>query len=396
MKVYAYIYDTTTQTLALTVDENGECTFEVQQGVSYSVKFPKISGFVQPETTYRYTAKLAVREITKFYSSEIDYETLEISCSVVSDTEDSNLLNGKIVTINGNDGTSYTAAFSGVKTQIKIPYGTAYSIEFPEVTGFYHNLINNSFVAGQAFRGVNVVYQNYGSVDLYGLDNDGNAYTINNNGMFQTTDEEKTELSKEVAAETIKAIVFNPQALAEAQREGGTGVGCGFMIKVDDAIVVKQWAVENIDYYNEDETKGSPVFKYVGNSSIGLTKCDGAYYTSEIIRVGKILHKDWINTYPTGQPTPAATYCSNQYITINGIQHQGFLPAYGQISRLVKYQVFLNIAYEAMNKTAPNLSNFRWWTSNQSTSVKALNYNGGYDNDYKTGTYSRTLPFYNI
>ena len=397
LKVYAYIYDTTTKTVALTPDENGECTFEVQQGLSYSVKFPKITGFVQPETTYNYTAKLAVREITKFYSSEIDYETVEISVSVVSNNQDSDILDGQTITINGNDGTTYTATFSGVKAQCKIPYGTTYSIEFPEIAGFYHNLINNSFVAGQAFRGVNVVYQNYGTDYLYGLDENGNAYIINDNGLWQKSEEGSTELSKETAAETIKAIVFNPQALAEAPREGGTGVGCGFMIKVDDTIVVRQWAVENVDYYSTDETKGSPYLTNVTNNAEGLKKTDGELYTSEMIRVSYILHKTLIETNPDLIPSPAATYCRNQSITINNIQKQGFLPAYGQLMRLIQNRIYLDIAYAAMNKLPPNITVDYWWTSCQTNNVwQVIIRNAEYDKHNKNANVGHILPCYDI
>lgn len=397
--VYGYIYDTTTKTVTMHPDSTGQCEFEVEHGLRYAVKLPKINNFAQGEATYNYTSSLATRMVSRYYSSgsDINYETLTINCSVISASgQDSTLLNGKTVYANCTDDESYSAVFSGVSAQMKIPYGKTYSLSFPDVTGYGHNLTNNSYVSGNVTRGVTVTYHDYSTDYIWGVDADGNNYTINDNSLFQNAD--GTELTKETAATTIVAIAFNPTSLAEATRQGGTGVGCGFMIKVASEVTNRLWCVQNVNFYNTDETKGSPALSFVQNDSVGLTKCDGAYYTSEIIRVGRIVNASWLNTYPTGEPTPAAAYCTGCKMTIGDVERNGYLPAYGQLRRLAINKAYLDIAYSAMGKTAPSITSFGWWTSCQaSETLGVFLYNGGFNsrNDYKANSWS-VLPVYDL
>lgn len=393
--VYGYIYDTTTKTITMHPDENGQCQFEVEHGLKYAVKLPKINTFVQGSATYNYTSSLATRMVSRYYSKSVDYETLTVTCSVISSNgQDSTLLNGKTVYANCTDGESYSAVFSGVSAQIKIPYGKTYSLTFPEVAGYGHNMTNNSYVSGNITRGVTVTYHDYSTASIWGVDTNGNTYTINDNGMFQN--EDGTELTAETAAATLVALAFNPSALAEAERQDGTGKGCGFMIKIASEVSNRQWCVQNVNFYNSDETKGSPALSFVQNDSVGLTKCDGAYYTREIIRAGRIVNASWLNTYPTGEPTPAAAYATSCKMTINGVEKTGYLPGYGQLRRLALNKAYLNIAYTAMGKTAPNITSGNWWTSCQSSETYSVNLgNGSFDSNGKAHSIS-VLPVYEI
>lgn len=341
----------------------GECKFTIPMGNVYSIVYPVLSNYKQPINP-TFTATLASRSIDYTYSNEdVMYEQINISAQVVGG--DVSELEGKVVSALSDNGNAYAAEFSNGRLVLRIPYGEKYKITLPALDGYIHDGNYIQMTAGIPSRFIYIHYSD-GLIGCYGLDDDGNQYTI---------DDIKALEDKSI----IVAAAYNDAQLAIADRGDGT-TGCGFMWKIGETIAKEQWAVSAVEF---DKTR----LPFVTSGAVGFQNCAGARYTQYIIEIGDEL----------SVATPAATNCRNSTITIGGVTRNGFLPAYGQLIRLALNYSAVQALYNALGKTVPTLTSGAWWTSCQGSAQNAVfMYNCGFRNDNSKSNSFSVLRVYDL
>lgn len=339
---------------SITLDENGEAVFTVPVGELYEVTLPAVTGYVQP-TSLTLSASQPIRNITHEYSDvPVQYEQVNIEADLhTSGSDTQSIFDNLLVYARDTNGEKYEDRFdSNGQATLSIPFGKHYTLVFPDVQGYYHDHTGEEHTAGTVSREVLVNYYEIG-IGVYGVKADG-------------TKLRPSEIAEQIAAGTLLAseIVagyYNDSYLATANRGDGT-TGCGFMWRITNPTTSGVWANPSVDI-------NQSLMPYRGNETAALADCAGNHNT----RIMDEVITDASST------TIAHTLRNSQswVLTINGVDRQGFLPAYGQIKRLVNNRTDYEALYTALGLTAPAIWSGDWWTSCQYGAGNAVILRGG-------------------
>jgi hypothetical protein len=381
--------DGTSQIKQLSAD--GECNFEIPLGNRYSITLPYIEGYIQPNALV-YTASISSRNIEYSYNNLNEYLTIRIAVRSELEEHTAAMFNGLEVTCKGSNGVNYAGTIQNGQVTILIPYGITYTISMPQFDGLTHNHTNETFVAGLTARNLVYSYMDYNNLHVYGLDAEGNAYTI----------ADIQEMGVEAASAKIIAGAYNDQTLALAPRKDG-GVGCGFAFLTTSPNFNASWAQANIDFGVNNTVVADAITAgalvegcgYYTNHNQAFAIKDGAGESALVMQVGRVLVDAGLLNQ--SNPTPAFQAAFNKKLTIAGVERSGFLPAFGQIYALNSSKNELDLFFAALGKTAPSIHSGPWWTScqaNASTAVHLYSGNFYYFGGNKTGSYSVLCCFY--
>ena len=338
------------------INADGTCTFEIPSGHTYAIGYPQLASYAKPKKQ-SFAATLYKRHIVYEYAQETSYETLRVRVIDGMSQSSIDVLNGQTVVVIDSDGVTYTGVVNGSACDIQIPFGKNCTLVQQPLEGYRAESGNQEFETGLSLRVLTLKYtlQQYG---LFGMDEDGNLYTIEEIEAM----EDKT---------IIKYGAYNDSDLAMSSRVD-SGVGNGFCwIIGGESLGSKQWAMQNVEF---DVTR-LPFY-----SNLNDMKYAGLYMTKTIQDIGLELFPD------NEDPTPAATACLNKTIMVGGETKRGFLPAYDQILRIATTnRTLFQALYSALGRVAPTLWSGGWWTSCQNNATTAvLLGHGGFRNNGKT------------
>lgn len=361
----------------LDIDENGECTFEIPIGNRYSITLPYIAGYDQP-SAITYTATLASRGIDYTYGSKMENLVIRIVVRSELDGNDASMFNGLEVSAVTATNASYKGTIENAQVTIAIPYGTVYTIKMPEFDGLGHNHIGETFTAGTPSRNLVYSYMDYNNISVYGLDADGNAYTV----------ADLQEMGTEKAAALIVAGAYNNKTLATAPRKDGS-IGCGFCWSIASPTVQAAWAQGQVDFGVNNAIVADAIANgvltegcgYYSNHALAYAVKDGAGESALVKQVGRVLAD--AGSLNQTNPTPAFKAAEDKKLTIAGVERSGFVPAFGQIYALYSAKNELDPFFSALGKTAPSIHSGYWWTSCQRDATHAVDlcYGGFYGYD---------------
>lgn len=369
--------DGTEQTKKLSAD--GECNFEIPLGNRYSIILPFVDGYTQPQALV-YTASVSSRTIEYSYDNLNEYLTIRIAVRSEDSGHTSAMFNGSLVMCKGANGVNYTGTIQNGQVTILIPFGISYTIAMPQFDGLAHNHTNETFVAGLTARNLVYSYVDYNNLHVYGLDAEGNAYTI----------ADIQEMGVEAAAAKIIAGVYNDATLANAPRKDG-GVGCGFAFSTINPNFSASWAQANVDFGVNNTVVADAVTAgaltegcgYYNNHDLAFAVKDGSGESALVMQVGRVLADAGLLNQ--SNPNPVFQTAFDKKLTIAGVERSGFVPTYGQICALNSSKNELDLFFAALGKTAPSIHSGYWWTSCQSRATDAVTLsNGGFRNDNKT------------
>lgn len=369
--------DGTEQTKQLSAD--GECNFEIPLGNRYSITLPFVDGYTQPQALV-YTASVASRTIEYNYDNLNEYQTIRIAVRSEDSGHTAAMFNGLNVTCKGSNGINYTGTIQNGQVTILIPYGITYTIEMPQFDGLSHNHTNETFVAGLSARNLVYSYVDYNNLHVYGLDADGNVYTI----------ADIQEMGVEAASAKIIAGAYNDATLANEPRKDG-GVGCGFAFLTTNPIFNAQWAQANVDFGVNNTAVADAVTAgaltegcgYYNNHDLAFAVKDGSGESALVMQVGRVLADAGLLNQ--SNPNPAFQTAFDKKLTIAGVERSGFVPTYGQICALNSSKNEFDSFFAALGKTAPSIHSGYWWTSCQRNALHAVYLvNGGFYGDFKS------------
>ena len=374
----------------INLSDAGECTFEIPHGSVYTVTFPYLEGYNQPNTR-RYTASIASRNLDITYG--IEYENLTIRVTVMSaaEDEDAAMFNNQQVKVISSTGTEYTGVIENAQVMIPVPYGTVYTIEMPHFEGLFHNHVNEQFTAGLISR--NLIYQ-YAPSNLgaFGVDEGGNAYTL----------EQLEAMGVETASSLVRAVGFNTIALASSMRKDGHA-NCGFYLPVDIDTTVNEgaWASAQVDFGINNPTVAAAMEAgnlsegcgYYSSENLAYAVKDGSGESALVLQVGQLLAD--AGELNQNNPTPIFNIAKNQKLTIGGIERTGFVLSYGQLKDLSTNKTSVDAIYAAIGKTFPNINSGFWWSSCQNSATGAVLLYGGafFNRSLKTASNSVLVGF---
>lgn len=363
--------DGTEQTKQLSAD--GECNFEIPLGNRYSITLPFVDGYTQPQALV-YTASVSSRTIEYNYDNLNEYLTIRIAVRSEDSGHTAAMFNGLEVVCKGANGVNYSGTIQNGQVTILIPFGISYTIAMPQFDGLAHNHTNETFVAGLTARNLVYSYVDYNNLHVYGLDAEGNVYTI----------ADLQEMGVEAASAKIIAGAYNDATLANAPRKDG-GVGCGFAFSITSPNFSASWAQANVDFSDNNAVVADAIAAgalvegcgYYNTHDKAFAVKDGAGESALVMQVGRVLADAGLLNQ--SNPTPAFQTAFDKKLTIAGVERSGFVPAYGQIYALNSSKNELDLFFAALGKTAPTIHSGRWWTSCQYNATDAVPlYNGGF------------------
>lgn len=377
------------QIIALSAD--GECTFEMPLGNKYAITLPFIDGYVQPNAL-TYVASISSRNIEFNYNNENEYLTIRIAVRSDLEGNDASMFNGLEVTCVGSRGVNYTGTIENGQVTILIPYGTGYSITMPQFDGLAHNHVGEYYTAGIPARNLVFSYVDYNNLHVYGLDAEGNAYTI----------ADLQKMGTEAAAALIVAGAYNDATLAQATRKDG-GTGCGFCWNIASPTFSASWANANVDFGVNNSVVAEAIesgaltegCRYYTNHNSAFAVKDGAGESALVMQVGAVLADAGLLNQ--ANPTPAFIMAHNLVCPVTNAERRGFVLSFGQMYALYQSKMEMNSLYAALGKTAPTIHIGYWWTSCQLSATNAVTLTTGmFRNDTKTSSSFSVLVAFDL
>lgn len=332
------------------LNADGTCTFNVPIGHSYEVGFPQLTAYAAP-MKQTYVAIQRERYVVHEYAEPDGIEVLKITVMSQLSGGTSTILDGSVLSVTDTDGEVYSGVVNGYECYISIPYGKVYTLVQPFIEGYRSESGSATYTALAPTRNVILRYSEDG-YGVFGVDDEGKLYTI---------DEIEAMHDKTI----IKYGFYNDLELASASRID-SGFGNGFYWELGkESLGSMQWAAKNVAF----DTSRLP---YFSNDAAASKATAGAYYTKVIEEVGPSVIADSAN------PTPAASACLSKTVYFGSKEHQGFLPAYGQIKKMATTnRTLFQALYSALGRTAPAIWKGYWWTSCQSSDKNAVNLRDG-------------------
>lgn len=243
-----------------------------------------------------------------------------------------------VVVTNNDKGTSDTYAIpSNGVLEFEVKYDTTYTIKLP-VLGDFIVPKNLTFTAGMKMREVGYSYLMAG---VFGIDANGKFYTI-----------EQIEALEDKSI--IKYGGYTDYELEESPKED---------TKFSNGVI---WIIGN-EFYSSKFASASftvPETLLPLTSQVNTARkyYDGEAYTKYIIDSCEI----------QGVNPLAATWCTNQYITINGLVRYGFVLSFGQLYILKTNASLINSLYAALGLTSINVDGVI--SSNQATATQMIGF----------------------
>lgn len=422
--------------VSIPLDANGEATFSVLKGKTYTIDYPSIDGY-QLKADSNHKALVNVRTISHEYRTfavapedvveeKITAVAYVYNCNATRYTTHAALVAAGLETLSpygksvelsvdaildeqGNEIQSANVQTATYDENLRatfpnpVPYGANYTVRTPDIEG--------TTKKGTTKKGVSdypeaYFYFSYTriSADIKLLDTDGVEYEITT--LESQTDEIKTHLRNN----GVIRIENTTLAAAVVDSEGNTGAG--FFLKLPFVYKSKAWASANVEF----DTKYLPM---ISNGETGDYK--GRQNTRYIRMVGDGTEGG------TGTPsvlteTPAADYCENPNhgesvarpdsgtatccpaLYIQGELYPAFLGAISQWAKGVRDNSAAILAIQRAilcdgtngRPAAVNFASGTWWSSSQRTAANSWNLsNGSLYNYIKTYTY-HALPFYDL
>ena len=321
-------------------------------------------------------------------------EQVNVHTIFVSNNSDVSLITGKTLTAKVTGSTTiYTSTFDeDGNAELSIPYGVKYVLEYPDINGLYVDIAEREYTAGVASREIIVQYSDI-LMGVFGISSDGKYYTIDSIKLGL----EDGSLS---ASDFVAVGVSSPE-LIRATRGDGVTSNCSFCYNIADTTVVsRMWADSDISF-NPNKLPYITTLSAAASSQI-----DGNYNTAKIIEVSANGEcGTWTYNRETRQydgtdlksvGCPAATYCHEKSLTINGVKRNGFLPSFYQIYVAKNNLSSIQELYTLLGKTFPNIASGYWWTSCQySEAYSVYLLIGSFYRDYKAYSGS-VLPVYDL
>ena len=375
------------------LSETGTVNFSIPWEHQYVVTLPTVSGYPVPlQRTYYALKVLSARYLDYIYENNV--EQVNIHAIFVSTNSDVSLITGKTLTakITGSSTTYSTTFDSEGDAVLNIPYGLTYILEYPEVDGLYVDIAGRTYTSGVVSRNIIIQYSDI-LIGVFGISSEGKYYNIDSirNGLDDGT----------ISASDIVAVGVSSPELIRAKRGDGSTYNCSFCYNIADTAVGRMWADSNISF-NPNKL---PYITSIGAANI--SQIDGNYNTAKIIEVSANREcgtwtynsdtKRYDGTNLTSVGCPAATYCYEKSLTINGVTRNGFLPSFYQIYVAKNNLSALQELYTLLGKTFPNIASGNWWTSCQYSETNSvyLNFGGFYGGYFKTDSGS-VLPVYDL
>lgn len=274
--------------------------------------------------------------------SQFGESVLQEKVTVILNCQESIAWQDYVVNVTFEDGRIQAVPLSDNGTcSFSIKIGQNYSVQLPVIGTF----IAPELKSYTAISSAREIYWSYVAMGVFGMDELGRRYSI-----------EQIEALEDKSI--IKYGGFTDEYLENCNKEDGT-YGCGFMWKIGAEKYSgsdKRWSYPAVEFSQE-------LLPFLTSDEMAITYCDGESYTrymiSESARLGA---------------ASVATFCKEQSITIGGDIKNGFLPAYGQLRRLVLNISFYDRLYNALGATIPDIdsSGMNWWTSCQASATKAV------------------------
>lgn len=351
------------QIVALSAE--GECTFEIPLGNKYAITLPFVDGYTQPNAL-TYVASISSRNIEYNYNNLNEYLTIRIAVRSDLEGHDASMFNGLEVTCMGSKGVNYSGTIENGQVTILIPYGTGYSIVMPQFDGLSHNHVGEYYTAGMPARNLVFSYVDYNNLHVYGLDAEGNTYTI----------ADLQSMGTEAAAALIVAGAYNDATLASAERKDG-GVGCGFCWSIANPTISGMWASANVDFGENNEVVEEAIANgalvegcgYYNNHDLAFAVKDGAGESALVLQVGAVLADAGLLNQTN--PTPIFTNANNM-VCPAGSEKRGFVLSFGQLYSLCQAKNEMDALYAAIGKTAPTIHSGFWWSACQYSATNAV------------------------
>jgi hypothetical protein len=301
----------------------------------------EVFGFKSGTASYR--EEVSVRLISGATISPVDFSQYAIK-----------------VTLTRTGEVAYYTPTSDGLCSFTVDFDEEYTVQLP-VVGSYIAPPLMTYTAKQTSRLITFKYIIAG---VFGIDANGVYYTL-----------------AECEALADKSIIiaggYTDEALNNSIRDDGT-TGNGFMWDINQEALKASWASANVEFSQD-------LLPFVTSDALAMPYCNGEAYTRYMVAEAARL----------SVTSPAATLCQGRTLTTNSIAKNGYIPAYGQIRKLILNITSFNALYTALGLTAPTIKSGNWWTSCQYSAPNAVGLgNGNFINYFnKTGSNSVLVVF---
>lgn len=345
-------------------DSAGEAQFSIPRGSNYTIEFTDKEGY-QHVPSISLISNTNARTIPVIYhslASDAAYEYVTLVACRENYSEFTSVA-GKTATISCSDGSVFTPVFSskGSATQA-VPRGVTYTVSWPSVENY---LTPSQIVGLSASMGSRIIvcepYMYAGDAGITIVDADGNEYSV-----------ESWVASGKSSAAAIHVQYADLNGRSSVKRDDGTAYGLDYYISVNIAAKSKQWCNQQVLFSS---------LQNFTNHSQAVTDKDGLDNTGRIIS----------EAASRGLTVQAATWCTEQSLTIGGKQGKPFFASYGQ---LWAWREQYDTVATALNKAGGsvkvlNIKIGRWWSSTQFSVTNAVHVgNGSFNNTDKTNSNS--------
>lgn len=343
------------RTLSETCGADGNVTFRIARGSAYRIDVSAKEGYQNIPNVFMYANAVQRTIPLVFYKlgAESAYESVTLIV-YRQDYGTFTTVNGKTATITCSDGSVFHPVFGndGRATQA-VPKGVTYSVQWPSVENYLTPTTVSGLSASMPSRYITCEpYMYIGDNGVFIVDADGTEYDV----------QSWVNAGKTGGV----AIHIKDEALgghSSVKRADGTTYGLDFFISTGIGSQSKQWCPSNVQFS----------LPFQNTQALATADKDGIANTAIILSDG----------VTKGLATPAATWCSEQTLTIGGKTGKAFLGAFGQlwIWRNV-YDTFSTALTKAGGTVKElNIKSGSWWSSCQSAATHSVYmYNGSFNN----------------
>ncbi len=370
-------------TMLAQTDSNGQCTFEVEKGLAYSIAVNDVEGYdgIAPK---EFTATKVSRQVSVVYTPLEDTEETNVEHVTVV------LMKGNAITpsalteasglsvsyfIEGDSNMHKAKVGSDGRASFDVPYGATCTVEFPQVENF-SKPGKRVFTAFQKERTLcsNFAFSTDNTDSFLLVADDGKEYSVENFAALSVQP-------------TIVAFHINTPELRTTPSGLNDGKMCDFYIK--STLEVGSYAMQNANATITDMT--TTTTNNTGNSGSCHFKYTGALDTKRLKDFMTQIHSGtWYNS-------PGwVNMISERTLTINGKTMQAFIPSFGQLWALRQLNAVFVSAQQIMhNGVMASIASGDWWSSTQYNANNMWRLSGGAAGNTSKTTACIILPVYN-
>ena len=348
------------QVFSYTLDQYGQCTFSVPKLEQYIINVESLAGYRNiPQQTY--LATVNSRSIPlRFERPNDGVEILTVIGKPITPNGSAitpSPLVGLNVSVTTTDGDTYEEVFdSNNQCEFQIPYGKAYTINLPSVSG-YHLWSNSS-------SGITASVSNRRWTASYRQDSVGNIFAMDEEGNYYT--ESEVDNMTVVQKALLKYLLYRD-----------SNMSC--FIKMSQTIVSRAWSTPTTDI---------PEMGYISNGQTG--DYNGKNNTDALISLAP----------QKGCTVPAAAEARAVTVTIGSgesqVTKEGYLPAISQLWTFRQNWQNISAMIAKCGYTPINIFSGYWWSSSQNSQYGAWRLdNGSLNYNYKNNGF-QVLPFFDF